>query len=541
MDTGMIDEFLAEATEALEPDQRVLNQKDGVTVVTKKVPGSEHEMIKAWGLVQAPAHCCYRALCELEERRTWDKNTEEMKILERLDENSCLYYSLVQGIFGMQPRDFLDLRHMVVLPNGTHVIVFVSAESDQCPAKPGVVRGCTILSGQMIKPVDNNSCLLTVVSQVDIKGSIPVYLVNKVAARSPIEWFHSLRVHLSTCERTQPAENVSSDIDYIESKLRRCNRTQLIGVIRSLTEVKPTLVPVIAAGVAAAMAKRTETEYMILYSHEALERFDAVGVDALMASTANATRRSDYAGLVKSANSQTQTILEDIQYVLGQSSTGYRPVELNLLMELNASLRIQVNNYSEAIYTQALLKAAQFEEEFNLKCGLPSTAHSGNRSYGERLSRWWYGDPERTQHRMELPQVNSFSGDPTTASSAMSCLDWNDKTVDTDGDLVISSLASVLAIALQLSKKLELTSVKKLLRLSKYRSFSFEELIQVSNWHIVKAEAQIEKICEQVAEWEAAKHVFALCRSNASLAHRLNDFAEVINKDIKHQSPTLSL
>lgn len=33
---------------------------------------------------------------------------------------------------------------------------------------------------------------------------------------------------------------------------------------------------------------------------------------------------------------------------------------------------VQVNNYSEAIYTQALHKAAEFEDHFNQKLGLPS-------------------------------------------------------------------------------------------------------------------------------------------------------------------------
>ena len=38
----------------------------------------------------------------------------------------------------------------------------------------------------------------------------------------------------------------------------------------------------------------------------------------------------------------------------------------------------------------------------------------------------------------------------------------------------------MLGVGAQLSKRLELTSVKKLLRLHKYRSFSFEELTQVT-------------------------------------------------------------
>ena len=37
MDSGLIDAFLAEATEPLDAGQKVLIEKDGVTIVSKKV------------------------------------------------------------------------------------------------------------------------------------------------------------------------------------------------------------------------------------------------------------------------------------------------------------------------------------------------------------------------------------------------------------------------------------------------------------------------------------------------------------------------
>ena len=47
---------------------------------------------------------------------------------------------------------------------------------------------------------------------------------------------------------------------------------------------------------------------------------------------------------------------------------------------------------------------------------------------------------------------------------------------------------NVLAIAVQLSKKLEFTSVKKLLRLPKYRAFSFGELTQAPNSRLMTSD-----------------------------------------------------
>eukprot|EP00656_Telonema_subtile_P057742 TRINITY_DN9570_c0_g1_i3.p1 TRINITY_DN9570_c0_g1~~TRINITY_DN9570_c0_g1_i3.p1 ORF type:complete len:518 (-),score=143.28 TRINITY_DN9570_c0_g1_i3:394-1947(-) len=514
MDSGLVDEFLAEASEALEPDQRILNQKDGVTVISKKTQGVEHDMIKAWGVVPAPAHCCYRALAELQERRSWDHTAKELSAVDNIDHNTSIYYTLVEGIFGMQPRDFVDIRHMVVLPNGVHVIVFAAIEHPSRPELPGIVRGTTLLAGQLIKPIDEHSCMLTTVTQVDIKGNIPVYLVNKVATRSPIEWFHALRVHLNSCVHTLPATQTSSDMEYLHSKLRRCNRAQLIGIVRSLTEAKASLVPVIAAGVATAMAKRKETEYMIAHTHEDLVRFDEVSIEALSLS---ASTDLDCSQLVKMANAQTKAVLADTLQLLKQSSTGYSPSELVGLIQLNASLRTQVNDYSEAIYNQALRKAAQFEDKFNQKCGIAPLPC--NTTYSERISRWWYGsEQQQQQQRMQLPQVGSNRERAASNSGLPPSLEQSEAEENS-----ISSLADMLGVGAQLSKRLELTSVKKLLRLHKYRSFSFEELTQISNGHIADTEVQIARTLDQVRGWEAAEQVLAVCSSNAELARKVSD------------------
>lgn len=523
MDSGLIDAFLAEATEPLSAGQKVLIEKDGVTIVSKKVPGMDQAIIKAWGSVPGPAHAVYRALCELEERKQWDKNASDLTLIDNMDSNTSIYYSLLPGIFGMQPRDFVDMRHITVLPNGVHLTVFCEAEHPACPVKEGVVRGRTLISGQHIRPVDENTCILTAVNQVDIKGSIPAYLVNKVASRSPIEWFHALRVHLQGCTHIPVAAAVSSDLEYLQSKLKRCNRAQLIAVVRALAEQKPRMVPVIAAGVSSAMAKRAETEFMIQYAFESMARLDAVGVEALALSS----KQLDCADLVLVANGRTESILADTMHVLSQSSTGYSPVELQALLELNTSLRTQVNNYSEAIYTQALNKAMQMGEHFDQQ----SATHTD--SYTSRLSKWWYGQAELPEQKMQLPQVNSGK----SMSPRSLKLRQQQEEEEPPEDFEISSLGNVLAIAVQLSKKLELTSVKKLLRLPKYRAFSFGELTQVSNGHISTTMKQIRQTTQQVSGWEAAEQVFAICASNAQLAKKLNDFSEVINKDISHHCP----
>ena len=55
----------------------------------------DQAIIKAWGSVPGPAHAVYRALCELEERKQWDKNASDLTLIDNMDSNTSIYYSLL--------------------------------------------------------------------------------------------------------------------------------------------------------------------------------------------------------------------------------------------------------------------------------------------------------------------------------------------------------------------------------------------------------------------------------------------------------------
>ena len=111
MDSGLLDEFMSEATNlSTDGDQRMLNQKDGVTVLAKKVlscgwcgadlcdqqvPGIQHAMIKASCEIPASAHTVYHTLCDLEARRSWDQAAESFEIVEQLDTNRAVCYTRI--------------------------------------------------------------------------------------------------------------------------------------------------------------------------------------------------------------------------------------------------------------------------------------------------------------------------------------------------------------------------------------------------------------------------------------------------------------
>ena len=93
---------------------------------------------------------------------------------------------------------------------------FKSVTDSRCPEKPKTVRAETLISGYIIAP-DNNTnnntskrtlgTRLTMVSQNDIKGVIPLTLVNQGASKGPRQWLGNL---LTACQEYIKKHNIST-------------------------------------------------------------------------------------------------------------------------------------------------------------------------------------------------------------------------------------------------------------------------------------------------------------------------------------------
>ncbi len=104
----------------------------------------------------------------------------------------------------MDDRDFVQKRKIWKdFPDtDTALLHFKSVVSKLCPIKPKTIRADTIISGYCIKTISTNPIrtLVSIVSQTDIGGSIPAWVVNSVAQKAPREWVNNL---MKGCEKVR--------------------------------------------------------------------------------------------------------------------------------------------------------------------------------------------------------------------------------------------------------------------------------------------------------------------------------------------------
>jgi len=94
-------------------------------------------------------------------------------------------------------------RHV---PNkDNYVIFFKSVEDSAVPPNKKFVRAHTYVSGYYIEPVSENplKVKLIIIAMNDIKGLIPKWLVNSMAAKAPKRWVENLKSGLEKIKRVK--------------------------------------------------------------------------------------------------------------------------------------------------------------------------------------------------------------------------------------------------------------------------------------------------------------------------------------------------
>ena len=93
-------------------------------------------------------------------------------------------------------RDFVQKRKIWkdFPESSSHILHFKSVDHPLCPVKPKFVRAETLISGYFIKTINvfPPRTLISIISQTNIKGMIPAWLVNQVAKSAPKEWLDNL-------------------------------------------------------------------------------------------------------------------------------------------------------------------------------------------------------------------------------------------------------------------------------------------------------------------------------------------------------------
>jgi hypothetical protein len=175
----------------------VINEKK-CKVYKRLVEGIPVILIKAMAKLPYNKDVVFEAIANLNIRKQWDSVFSELRVVNHEGENGAeiLYMIIKSPVLLVKNRDFVQQRKIWrnFPTTKSHMLHFISIDSPECPINKKCIRAETVISGYYMQddPDEPGHTLLGVLSQTDIKGDIPVFLVNKFAPKSSKSWISSL-------------------------------------------------------------------------------------------------------------------------------------------------------------------------------------------------------------------------------------------------------------------------------------------------------------------------------------------------------------
>ncbi|XP_032993493.1 START domain-containing protein 10-like [Lacerta agilis] len=174
-------DFLAEC----ESQQGWLSWYDrsGISVWEQVVPHADLAVYRIKGSIDmagVTAETAYDVLHDTEYRSMWDINLVETHEIARLTDNADVSYYAWKCPKPLRNRDVVTLRSWSVLDKA-YIILNFSVKHPKYPPRKGTVRAASRLAGYLVQPTGHDSCRMTYLAQLDPKGFLPKWIVNKAA------------------------------------------------------------------------------------------------------------------------------------------------------------------------------------------------------------------------------------------------------------------------------------------------------------------------------------------------------------------------
>jgi len=123
-------------------------------------------------------------------RQAWDKDILEFRPLKEIDPTTFVMYTLNNAPFPVSKRNFVNVTRHSHEADGRYLVLATSINHPGVVQDSGVVRGILYVGCWIIAPVEGNSnaASVTRIIQLDVKGSIPAFVINMTRSKAGLSF-----------------------------------------------------------------------------------------------------------------------------------------------------------------------------------------------------------------------------------------------------------------------------------------------------------------------------------------------------------------
>jgi hypothetical protein len=159
----------------------------GIHVVYGEIAGSEWYSMKTTGTLHVSADKAAHILMRCDMVPKFDDMTKEVKLMEKLSDDSEVRRVTAKSVMFTAARDFSVVSTYRQEASGRILIATRSVE--YVPERKGYVRATILISGYVVTPhpTNPNMCEMSVVAHMDLGGNLPAMVVRYLGLSAPIK------------------------------------------------------------------------------------------------------------------------------------------------------------------------------------------------------------------------------------------------------------------------------------------------------------------------------------------------------------------
>jgi hypothetical protein len=173
-----------------------VKSKDAVSVYQSENSTTKRMDSKVDFTINKSSDDLIECITNFDNYKKWNSNCTQSKLLKKTDNNSWIYYSVFSAPF-IQDRELYAKATLINIDNKTYKI-----HIEACPkiavTNQKYVRITNFYCDYTITKIAENKTTVTVITSLDMAGSLSVTMVNKFSANSLLTTFTNLH---NMCEK----------------------------------------------------------------------------------------------------------------------------------------------------------------------------------------------------------------------------------------------------------------------------------------------------------------------------------------------------
>jgi hypothetical protein len=188
--------FLPTFTSAQE-DCTLKLDKDSVKIWTCPSKNSKYKSVRSTFLMKGWPSQVAALVLDFENHAKWQYKTKSASLLKKISDQHLIYYTDIDAPV-VSDRDFVIDMTFHQNPKTKDLLIDLVSIPDYIPDKDGLVRVPFSKARWTVKEIGKEFLQIDYVIDIDLGGSVPVWIVNMFSHQGPYETYKGMRDLLHT-------------------------------------------------------------------------------------------------------------------------------------------------------------------------------------------------------------------------------------------------------------------------------------------------------------------------------------------------------